>query len=88
MDFTHGTLVQSRHGTQDRQEPDFVDYTPPDHSRIEIRKDLDHNRTQPLPQLPLRRTSFRHRTAVHRKKTGEHSSEIAYGITSLIISSI
>ena len=38
MGFTLGTTVQSRHAAQDRQEPNFVDYTPPDHGRIEIRK--------------------------------------------------
>jgi predicted transposase YbfD/YdcC len=67
---------------QDRKEPDFVQYTPPDHGRIEIRKiwtTAELNDYLTFPHVGQAFVIERHATD---KKTGEHSCEIAYGVTS------
>ncbi len=67
---------------QDRQQPDFVQYTPPDHGRIEIRKiwtTPELNDYLDFPHLGQAFVIERHAT---EKKTGISSCEIAYGITS------
>jgi predicted transposase YbfD/YdcC len=67
---------------QDRQQPDFVQYTPPDHGRIETRKiwtTPELNGYLDFPHVGQAFVIERHST---EKKTGISSCEIAYGITS------
>ena len=67
---------------QDRQQPDFVQYTPPDHGRIEIRKIWTTTELNGYLDFPYVGQAFlieRHST---EKKSGIRSCEIAYGITS------
>jgi predicted transposase YbfD/YdcC len=67
---------------QDRQQPDFVQYTPPDHGRIEIRKiwtTTELNNYLDFPHVGQAFLIERHST---EKKSGVRSCEIAYGITS------
>lgn len=67
---------------QDRQQPDFVQNTPPDHGRIETRKiwtTTELNGYLDFPHVGQAFVVERHST---EKKTGIHSCEIAYGITS------
>ena len=67
---------------QDRQQPDFVQYTPPDHGRIETRKiwtTTELNGYLDFPHVGQAFVVERHCT---EKKTGLRSCEIAYGITS------
>jgi len=67
---------------QDRKQPDFVQDTPPDHGRIEIRKIWTTTELNDYLDFPHVGQAFlieRHST---EKKTGKKSSEIAYGITS------
>ena len=64
---------------QDRNEPQFIEHTPPEHGRIETRKiwattALNHYLDFPHVAQALRETI--------EKKTGKRSHEIAYGITS------
>ncbi len=67
---------------QDRREPHFVEYTPPDHGRIETRKIWTTTELNDYLDFPHVGQAFiveRHRI---EKKSGESSLEIAYGITS------
>jgi predicted transposase YbfD/YdcC len=67
---------------QDRQQPNFVQNTPPDHGRIEIRKIWTTTELNDYLDFPHVGQAFvveRHST---EKKTGISSCEIAYGITS------
>jgi len=67
---------------QDRQQPDFVQYTPPDHGRIETRKiwtTPELNGYLDFPHVGQAFVIERHST---QKKTGIHSCEVAYGVTS------
>jgi predicted transposase YbfD/YdcC len=67
---------------QDRQQPDFVEYTPPDHGRIEIRKIWTTTEINSYLDFPYVGQAFvveRHST---EKKSGISSGEVAYGITS------
>jgi predicted transposase YbfD/YdcC len=67
---------------QDRQQPDFVQYTPPDHGRIETRKiwtTPELNGYLDFPHVGQAFVIERHST---EKKTGISSCEIAYGLTS------
>jgi predicted transposase YbfD/YdcC len=67
---------------QDRQQPDFVQHTPPDHGRIETRKiwtTPELNGYLDFPHVGQAFVVERHST---EKKTGLPSCEIAYGITS------
>lgn len=67
---------------QDRQQPNFVQYTPPDHGRIETRKIWSTTELNDYLDFPHVGQAFvveRHST---EKKTGISSCEIAYGITS------
>jgi predicted transposase YbfD/YdcC len=67
---------------QDRQQPDFVQHTPPDHGRIETRKIWTTTELNGYVDFPHVGQAFvveRHST---EKKTGICSCEIAYGITS------
>jgi predicted transposase YbfD/YdcC len=67
---------------QDRQQPDFVQGTPPDHGRIEIRKIWTTTKLNGYLDFPHVGQAFvveRHST---EKKTGISSCEVASGITS------
>jgi predicted transposase YbfD/YdcC len=67
---------------QDRQQPDFVQNTPPDHGRIETRKiwtTTELNGYLDFPHVGQAFVVERHST---EKKTGLSSCEIAYGVTS------
>jgi predicted transposase YbfD/YdcC len=67
---------------QDRKQPDFVQHTPPDHGRIEIRKiwtTTEINDYLDFPHVGQALLIERHAT---EKKSGIRSCEIAYGITS------
>ncbi|MFC1816244.1 ISAs1 family transposase [Thermodesulfobacteriota bacterium] len=67
---------------KDRQEPDFVDLTPPDHGRIETRKIWATTELNDYVNFPHVRQAFIIERQSIEKKTGKQSSEIAYGITS------
>jgi hypothetical protein len=67
---------------QDRQEPDFVDYTPPDHGRIEIRKIWTTTELNDYLDFPYVGQAFVIERQSIEKKNGESTCEIAYGITS------
>ena len=67
---------------QDRKQPDFIQHTPPDHGRIEIRKiwtTTELNEYLNFPHVGQAFVIERHATD---KKSGLHSCELAYGITS------
>ncbi len=67
---------------QDRQQPDFVQHTPPDHGRIEIRKiwtSTELNGYLDFPHVGQVFLIERHATD---KKTGKYSCETVCGLTS------
>jgi len=65
-----------------RQEPDFVDNTPPDHGRIETRKIWTTTELNDYLNFPHVGQAFVIERHCIDKKTGKYSCEIAYGITS------
>jgi predicted transposase YbfD/YdcC len=67
---------------QDRQQPDFVQYTPPDHGRIEIRKIWTTTELNSYLDFPHVGQAFVIERQSTDKKTGKRSCEIAYGVTS------
>jgi predicted transposase YbfD/YdcC len=67
---------------QDRQEPDFVEYTPPDHGRIETRKIWTTTELNTHLNFPYVGQAFVIERESIQKKTGQYTSEIAYGLTS------
>jgi predicted transposase YbfD/YdcC len=67
---------------QDRREPNFVQYTPPDHGRIEIRKIWTTSELNGYLDFPHVGQAFLIERHTFQKKTGQHSYEVAYGITS------
>ena len=67
---------------QDRQQPDFVQYTPPDHGRIEIRKIWTTTELNDYLDFPHVGQAFIVERHSIEKKSGASSHEIAYGITS------
>jgi len=67
---------------QDRQQPDFVQYTPPDHGRIEIRKIWTTTELNDYLDFPYVRQAFLIERRSIQKKSGIRSCKIAYGITS------
>jgi len=67
---------------QDRQEPDFIQHTPPDHGRIEIRKIWTTTELNGYLNFPHVGQAFAIERQFINKKTGESSCEVAYGITS------
>jgi len=67
---------------QDRAGPDFVEVTPPDHGRIETRKIWTTAALNSYLDFPHVGQAFVIEREAINKKTGEHSHEIAYGITS------
>jgi predicted transposase YbfD/YdcC len=67
---------------QDRQQPDFVQSTPPDHGRIEIRKIWTTTELNGYLDFPYVGQAFLIERHATEKKSGIRSCEIAYGITS------
>jgi predicted transposase YbfD/YdcC len=67
---------------QDRREPDFTDFTPPEHGRIETRKIWTTTELNDYVSFPHVAQSFVIERHCIEKKSGKESSEIAYGITS------
>jgi predicted transposase YbfD/YdcC len=67
---------------QDRQEPDFIAYDPPDHGRIETRKIWTTTALNPYLDFPHVGQAFVIERESIEKKSGEYSHDIAYGITS------
>lgn len=67
---------------QDRQEPDFITYDPPDHGRIETRKIWTTTELNSYLDFPHIGQAFLIERHALNKKNGEESKDIAYGITS------
>lgn len=67
---------------QDRGEPDFVERTPGDHGRIEIRKIWTTTQLNQYLDFPHVKQAFMIKRESTEKKTGKHSCDIAFGITS------
>jgi predicted transposase YbfD/YdcC len=67
---------------QDRKEPDFVQYAPPDHGRVEIRKIWTTTELNDYLNFPHVGQAFAIERHFTYKKTGKRSCEVAYGITS------
>jgi predicted transposase YbfD/YdcC len=67
---------------QDRKEPDFVEHTPPDHGRIETRKIWTTSALNGYLDFPHLGQAFAIERDAIEKKSGRHSREVAYGITS------
>ena len=66
----------------DRQDPDFIQHDPPDHGRIETRKIWTTTELNAYLNFPYVGQAFVVERESIDKKTGKHSREIAYGITS------
>jgi predicted transposase YbfD/YdcC len=78
-----GTLFQDLQlYFQDRKEPDFIAYDPPDHGRIETRKIWTTTELNPYLDFPHLRQAFLIERNTIDKKTGKESTDIAYAITS------
>jgi predicted transposase YbfD/YdcC len=77
-----GLLQDLQFYFQGRQEPDFVEYAPPDHGRIETRKIWTTAELNHYLDFPYVGQAFLIERDSIDKKTGEHSRDIAYGITS------
>jgi predicted transposase YbfD/YdcC len=67
---------------RDRGKPHFVEPTPPDHGRIEIRKIWTTSELNDYLDFPHVGQAFVVERHVHEKKSGARSVEVAYGITS------
>ena len=67
---------------QDRQKPGFVQYAPPDHGRIEIRKIWTTTELNDYLDFPYVGQAFVIKRHAIEKKSGLRTCEIAYGITS------
>jgi predicted transposase YbfD/YdcC len=67
---------------QERTEPDYVEMTPPDHGRIEIRKIWTTSRLNRYLDFPHVGQAFVIERDTYHKKTGQRSHDIVYGITS------
>lgn len=67
---------------QDRQEPDFIQCTPPDHGRIEIRKIWTTSELNGYLNFPHVGQAFAIERQFTDKKSGKISGETVYGITS------
>lgn len=65
-----------------RQEPDFIQHTPPDHGRIETRKIWTTTELNGYLNFPHVGQAFAIERQFINKKTGQSSCEVAYGITS------
>ena len=69
---------------RDRQGADYTDHTPPEHGRIETRKIWTTSELNDYLDFPHVGQAFVVERHSVEKKTGECSSETAYGITSRI----
>lgn len=67
---------------QDRKEPDFITFDPPDHGRIETRKIWTTTELNPYLDFPHVAQAFVIERESVEKKTAKTSHDIAYGITS------
>ena len=67
---------------QDRPEPDFITYDPPDHGRIETRKIWTTTALNHYLDFPHVGQAFLIKRCTIDKKSGKQSEDIAYGITS------
>lgn len=67
---------------RDRNQPDFVEHTPPDHGRIETRKIWTTSALNGYLDFPHVGQAFTIERETIEKKSGKPSYEIAYGITS------
>lgn len=67
---------------KDRKKPDFETQDPPDHGRIEVRKIWVTNELNGYLKFPHVEQAFVIQREFTEKKTGKHSCEISYGITS------
>jgi len=67
---------------QDRKRPDFVQSTPPDHGRIEIRKIWTTAELNDYLDFPFVGQAFAIERQFTNKKSGKRSREVAYGVTS------
>jgi predicted transposase YbfD/YdcC len=79
-----GTLEDLALYFQDRgkRPPDYVEHTPPDHGRIETRKIWTTTELNDYLRFPHVGQAYVVEREASEKKSGEISSEIAYGITS------
>jgi predicted transposase YbfD/YdcC len=66
---------------QERGQPHFVEHTPPDHGRLEIRKIWTTTELNDYLDFPHVGQAFVIERHVTEKKTGATSREIAYGLT-------
>ena len=67
---------------QDRKEPDFIAYDPPDHGRIETRNIWTTTQLNHYLDFPHVGQAFVIERESIEKKSGEYSHDLAYGITS------
>jgi len=67
---------------QERQEPEFIDYAPSDHGRIETRRIWTTTELNSYLDFPHVQQAFVIEREVIDKKNGRLSRELAYGITS------
>ena len=67
---------------RDRGRPHFVEHTPPDHGRLETRKIWTTTELNAYRDFPHVGQAFCIERHVIEKKTGKHSLDIAYGLTS------
>lgn len=78
-----GTLLQDLTlYFQNRQAPDFVELTPPNHGRIETRRIWTTSTLNDYLDFPHVGQAFLIERETLDKKTGKRSQEIAYGLTS------
>jgi predicted transposase YbfD/YdcC len=67
---------------QNRQAADFVEISPPDHGRIETRRIWTTTALNNFVDFPHLAQAYLIERESMDKKTGEHTRELAYGITS------
>ena len=77
-----GVLEDLKLYFQDRGEAHFVEHTPPDHGRVETRKIWTTTELNDYLNFPHVAQAFVIERHVTKKKTGESTLDIAYGITS------
>ena len=77
-----GVLEEVALWFEGRKKPDFVQHTPPDHGRIEIRKIWTTTELNGYLRFPHVGQAFAIERQFKNKKSGKCSREVAYGITS------
>jgi predicted transposase YbfD/YdcC len=77
-----GLLADLQFYFQDRGQAHFLEQTPPDHGRLETRKIWTTTELNDYLDFPHVGQAFLIERHVIKKKTGEYSREIAYGLTS------